>query len=370
MPLSGDASGLAEEVQSPTRSPHAHPPTPTALLPAAPDVGARARAGISAAAREGRGPGRAAPTAHARLLRTRRARPPRRAARPLAPAPGRLCRAGLGRAGRTRAPRSPAEAEQARHKLPGALAEAPAPGPRPPPLRRRPAVYLQVAAFVLEILEPLVVQFLVVRHGRAGDSFPRPGPAGSAPTTAPHRHSQEPGRRLSCCARRAAASFLLSPASAAAFSSPRPPPRPNPSATAAPAKTTVGPGGGNGGGMCCRLRGGGSLDLRAPELRPRPSPPAQLAHWPTRLRCVRPMGRGDGEPGRKERTERGSERRWEEPARGREGCGWGRQGRTTCLRRDGEEATEKYTSGETSKGKERPGNAAGRVVLHHSSGKP
>lgn len=140
MPLSGDASGLAEEVQSPTRSPHAHPPTPTALLPAAPDVGARARAGISAAAREGRGPGRAAPTAHARLLRTRRARPPRRAARPLAPAPGRLCRAGLGRAGRTRAPRSPAEAEQARHKLPGALAEASRTGRPPAPFpeaRRR-----------------------------------------------------------------------------------------------------------------------------------------------------------------------------------------------------------------------------------------
>lgn len=174
------------------------------------------------------------------------------------------------------------------------------PGPRPPPLRR-PRVYLQVAAFVLEILEPLVVQFLVVRHGRAGDSFPRPGPAGSAPTTTPHRHSQEPGRRLSCCARRAAASFLLchlllprpSPLPT------RPTPRPNPSATAAPAKTTAGPGGGNRGGMCCRLRGGGCLDLRAPAPRPRPSPPVRLADWSAGPRCGPPIRRDDGERGRK-----------------------------------------------------------------------
>lgn len=251
MPLSRDASGLAKEVPSPTQSPHARPsPPPTALLPAAPDAGAGAKAGTAAAAGVGAAarPGSAADT---RFLRTRRARPLRRAAQPLAPAPDRLRRAGLGRAGRTPEPRSLAEADQARHKLPGALAEAsrtgrpPAPFPRGPaaapaptphtrspggdppevhgpPALQRPRVYLQVAAFVLEILEPLVVQFLVVRHGRAGDSFPRPGPAGSAPTTTPHRHSQEPGRRLSCYARRAAASCLLSPASAAAFSSPGP----------------------------------------------------------------------------------------------------------------------------------------------------
>lgn len=255
MPLSGDDSDPAGEVPSPTRSPHSRPPH----LPPPSSRRQTSRPGREPESPPlpglGPQPGQGS-AAHARLLRTRRARPPRRAAQPLIPAPGRLPGAGLGRVGRTPAPRSRAEVNQARHKLPGAFAEAsrtgrppapfprgpaaaPAPtphtresrrrsarGPQPLPLRR-PRVYLQVAAFVLEILEPLVVQFLVVRHGRAGDSFPRPGPAGSAPTTTPHRHSQEPGRRLSCNARRAAASFLLSPASAAAFSSsPRPPPPP------------------------------------------------------------------------------------------------------------------------------------------------
>ncbi|XP_004379202.2 ADP-ribosylation factor-like protein 14 [Trichechus manatus latirostris] len=51
--------------------------------------------------------------------------------------------------------------------------------------------------------------------------------------------------------------------------------------------------------MCCRLRGGGSLDLRTPAPRPRPSPPAQLANWPTGLRCAQPITKGDGERGRK-----------------------------------------------------------------------
>lgn len=51
--------------------------------------------------------------------------------------------------------------------------------------------------------------------------------------------------------------------------------------------------------MCCRLRGGGSLDLRAPAPRPRPLPPVPLADWPTRLRCARPIRKNDGERGRK-----------------------------------------------------------------------
>lgn len=319
------------------------PPPPTALLFAALDVGTRGRAGISAAAGAG-----AAARPKRRGTRTPPPHSPRPASLPRGPAP--CTRAGPAPPGRPR-PRRPYPSTslpggggpgptQTSRRVHRGVTDGPAPsaipprpgggtrpysphwesrrrsarGPKPPPLRR-PRVYLQVAAFVLEILEPLVVQFLVVRHGRAGDSFPRPGPAGSAPTTTPHRHSQEPGRRLSCNARRAAASFLLSPASALAFSSsPRPPPpRPNPSATAAPEKTTAGPGGGNGGGMCCRLRGGGSLDLRAPESRPRPSPPAQLADWPARLPCARPIKKDDGERGRKRK------RKGEESGAGREG---------------------------------------------------
>ncbi|CAD7690927.1 unnamed protein product [Nyctereutes procyonoides] len=82
--------------------------------------------------------------------------------------------------------------------------------------------------------------------------------------------------------------------------------------------------------MCCRLRGGGSLDLRAPEPRPRPSPPAPLADWPTGLRCARPIKEDDGERGAEEKTERGSERRGEagpEGGGGWEGRGGGRAGR-------------------------------------------
>lgn len=141
MPLSEDASGLAKEVPSPIQLPHARPqpPPPTALFPAAPDAGVGARAGIYAAA----GVGVAAEPGQ-RGRRTlpphRRARPPCRTAQPLAPPPDRLRRAGLGRAGRTPAPRSPAEAHQARHKLPGALAEASRTGQPPAPFPRGPAV--------------------------------------------------------------------------------------------------------------------------------------------------------------------------------------------------------------------------------------
>lgn len=130
----------------------------------------------------------------------------------------------------------------------------------------------------------------------------------------------------------------------------RPTPRPNPSATAAPAKTTAGPGGGNRGGMCCRLRGGGSLDLRAPALRPRPSLPARFANWPTRLWCTRPIRKDDGELGRKSERKgkraalggRGLWPRWlreEGQCGGMEGSGAAGAGRggTTCLRNKGEE---------------------------------
>lgn len=229
-----------------SRHTFAPPHLPPHSFPAAPDAGAGARAGTSAAAGVGAaaGPGSAA---DARFLRTRRARPPPRGPAPrtrAGPAPQSRPRPrwpysgtslpGGGGSGPTQTSRSISEGVTD-GPAPSAIPPRPGGGSRPysphsksrrrsargpwPPALRRPRVYLQVAAFVLEILEPLVVQFLVVRHGRAGDSFPRPGPAGSAPTTTPHRHSQEPGRRLSCYARRAAASFLLSPASAAAFSS-------------------------------------------------------------------------------------------------------------------------------------------------------
>lgn len=249
MPLSEDASGLAKEVPSPIQFPHARPPPPppTALLPAAPEAGVEVRAGIYAAAGVGgRSGARAARQTHASSAPPRPASPPhgpapRTAAgpappgrpRPRWPYPGTSLPGG-GAPGPTQTSRSvsrsvtdgPAPSAIPPRHGGGSRPYSPhsksrrrsAQGPRPPPLRR-PRVYLQVAAFVLEILEPLVVQFLVVRHGRAGDSFPRPGPAGSAPTTTLHRHSQEPGRRLICCACCAAASFLLSPASAAAFSS-------------------------------------------------------------------------------------------------------------------------------------------------------
>lgn len=140
MPLSGDDSGLTEEVPRLTRSPHASPPVhlpphscprrPTSVREREPESPQLPGWGPQP------GPGSAA---HTRLLRTRRARPPRRAAQPLAPEPGRLLGAGLGRAGGTPAPRSPAEADQARHKLPGALAQASRTGRPPAPFPRGPA---------------------------------------------------------------------------------------------------------------------------------------------------------------------------------------------------------------------------------------
>eukprot|EP00071_Canis_lupus_P036392 XP_022269949.1 serine/arginine repetitive matrix protein 3-like [Canis lupus familiaris] len=111
--------------------------------------------------------------------------------------------------------------------------------------------------------------------------------------------------------------------------------------------------------MCCRLRGGGSLDLRAPEPRPRPSPPAPLADWPTGLRCARPIKEDDGERGAEDKTERGSERRGEEGPEG--GGGWegaagaGRGG-TTCPGAAGRKRTGIGLLGGRRGGKWRPGN--------------
>ncbi|XP_048961740.1 collagen alpha-1(I) chain-like [Canis lupus dingo] len=111
--------------------------------------------------------------------------------------------------------------------------------------------------------------------------------------------------------------------------------------------------------MCCRLRGGGSLDLRAPEPRPRPSPPAPLADWPTGLRCARPIKEDDGERGAEEKTERGSERRGEEGPEG--GGGWegaagaGRGG-TTCPGAAGRKRTGIGRLGGRRGGEGRPGN--------------
>lgn len=137
MPLSGDASGPAEEVPSPTRSPHARPshhclPPRSARLRCQSESRNRRRCRGRAVAR------RAAPHSHASSALAAPASPPR------GPAPrtraGRLHGAGLGRAGRTPAPCSLAKANQARHKLPRALAEASRAGRSPaplPPARRR-----------------------------------------------------------------------------------------------------------------------------------------------------------------------------------------------------------------------------------------
>lgn len=142
MPSSGEASGLAEEVPSPPRSPHARRP----LSPYPPPHSFPGhRIPVPEPEPEsprlpGWGPRRGrSGAAHTRLLRTRRARRPRGAAQPLTPAPDRLRRAGLGRAGRPPAPRFPAEADQARHKLPGALAKASRTGRPPAPFPRGPA---------------------------------------------------------------------------------------------------------------------------------------------------------------------------------------------------------------------------------------
>lgn len=180
--------------------------------------------------------------------------PPRPIFQPPAPVFDRLRRTGLGRTRRARA-LSPAEAEQARHKLPGAaLASRPLacppsamPAAVPARLRTHPAsrrgrrprtpLYLQVAAFVLKILEPLVVQFIVVRHGRAGDSPPPPGPRGirpnhrAAPTLPGSRPPPAPPVRP-----------LPSSRPASAASAPwLPSPALSPGTTAALAKTTAGP---------------------------------------------------------------------------------------------------------------------------------
>lgn len=385
MPLSGEASGLAEEVPSPTlfatRSPLPLNPLPVPANRTAP------RGPQCRCQSEKPGPPRPPPGCGPRRGRSRSGAhpPPPHPPRPASPrrGPAPHARPGPAPPGRPR-PRRPAGGTplprgggpgpaQTSRRVSKGVTDGPAPSaipphpltpPRPRPRRRLPPRLpkLQVPAetgprsaaptppagapeftsksrpLFLKFLSRWLSSFSLSAMAGAGDSFPRPGPAGSAPTTTPHRHSQEPGRRR-CARRAAAASFLLChllrpPRPSPLPTRPAPPPSPH-RTTAAPAKTTAGPGGGGGnrGGMCCRLRGGGGLDRRAPAPRPRPSPPAWLADWPAGPRRARPIRKDDGERGRK-RGGKGE-------ARGavRKGvCGkvaapaGARRGWTTCLR--------------------------------------
>lgn len=136
MPLSGDDSGLAEEVPSPTRSPHASPSSLPTLGPrrrcGSQSRNLRRRSGAGGAG----GPGR-------RSTRTPPPHSPRPASLPRGPAARN--RAGPAPPGRPRPRRPypgtslPAEADQARHKLPGALAHASRTGRPPAPFPCGPA---------------------------------------------------------------------------------------------------------------------------------------------------------------------------------------------------------------------------------------
>lgn len=177
---------------------------------------------------------------------------------------------------------------------------------------------------------------------------PRPGPAGSAPTTAPHRRSQEAGRRL----RRPPVRPLPSSRPASAASTPRraAPSCPEPRHHSSSGEDDRGAGGGgNGGGMCCRLRGGGSLDLRArlcghahhrqpatPIGRPGSGALGQ-SKGAMEKRGRKRKRKGEGrvwdrkEPGRRGRGRGGASRGGRsrrKPERGGAGRGRGRQGRT------------------------------------------
>lgn len=179
---------------------------------------------------------------------------------------------------------------------------------------------------------------------------PRPGPAGSAPTTAPHRRSQEAGRRL----RRPPVRPLPSSRPASAASTPRPAasscPEPWQHSSSGEDDRGAG-GGGNGGGMCCRLRGGRLPRSEGPALRPRPSPPARLADWPAWLRRAWPIKRGDGEAGAEAQKERGRESLGQERL-GAEGPG---AGRSLARRKKPEEAGERRgRQGAGSPGSSRP----------------
>lgn len=179
----------------------------------------------------------------------------------------------------------------------------------------------------------MVVQFLVVRHGRAGDSFPppRPGPAGSAPTTAPHRRSQEAGRRRR---RPPVRSFPLA-------RPPRPPLPGRPLLSRARTPQQLGRRQPRGRRRRQRRRNvlpaerGWRPRSEGPAPRPRPSPPARSADWPAGLRRAWPIKRGDGERGAEAQKARGRESLGQERARA-EGLGRGGASRGGRNRRKAE----------------------------------